>query len=64
MEESVLFLFEKTRVKPGTLLIETVLSGDSLYYCMQINREVFIFLSFNTAETDAVGYLHIPTYIA
>ena len=34
------------------------------YYCMQINRGVFIFLSFNTAETDAVGYLHIPTYIA
>ena len=34
------------------------------YYCMQINRGVFIFLSFNTAETDAVGYLHFPTYIA
>ena len=27
----MLFLLEKTRVKPGTVLIETVLSGDSLY---------------------------------
>ena len=31
MEESVLFPFEKIRVKPGTVLIETVLSGDPLY---------------------------------
>ena len=31
MEESVLFPLEKTRVKLGTVLIETVLSGDSLY---------------------------------
>ena len=31
MEESVLFPLEKTRVKPGTVLIETVLSRDSLY---------------------------------
>ena len=32
MEESVLFPLEKkTRVKPGTVLIETVLSEDSLY---------------------------------
>ena len=27
----MLFPLEKTRVKPGTVLIETVLSGDSLY---------------------------------
>ena len=30
MEESVLFPFEKIRVKPRTVLIETVLSGDPL----------------------------------
>ena len=35
MEESVLFSLEKTRVKPGTVLIETVLSGDTLYDQMQ-----------------------------
>ena len=28
---SVLFPFKKIRVKPGTVLIETVLSGDPLY---------------------------------
>ena len=27
----MLFPLEKTRIKPGTMLIETVLSGDSLY---------------------------------
>jgi hypothetical protein len=32
MEESVLFPLEKSRVKLGTVLIETVLSGDYLYY--------------------------------
>ena len=31
MEESVLFPLEKIRVKPRTVLIETVLSGDPLY---------------------------------
>ena len=30
MEESVQFPLENNRVKPGTVLIETVLSGDSL----------------------------------
>ena len=28
----MIFPLEKTRVKSGTVLIETVLSGDSLYY--------------------------------
>ena len=28
----MLFPFEKIRVKPGTVLIETVLSGDPLYH--------------------------------
>ena len=32
MEEFVIFPLEKTRVKPGTVLIETVLSGDYLYH--------------------------------
>ena len=31
MEEVVLFPFKKIRVKPSTVLIETVLSGDPLY---------------------------------
>ena len=31
MEEYVLFSLQKVRVKPETMLIETVLSGDSLY---------------------------------
>ena len=31
-EESVLFPFKKSHVKPGTVLIETVLSGDPLYF--------------------------------
>ena len=31
MEESVIFSLEKTSVKPGNVLIETVLSGDTLY---------------------------------
>ena len=35
MEESMLFSLEKTRVKPGTVLIETVSSGDTLYDQMQ-----------------------------
>ena len=35
MVESVLFSLEKTCVKPGTVLIETVLSGDTLYDQMQ-----------------------------
>ena len=32
--ESVQFSLEKNRVKPGTVLIETMLSGDSLYVQM------------------------------
>ena len=38
MEDSVLFPLEKTCVKPGTVLIETVLSGDFLYitYCLAL----------------------------
>ena len=28
MGESIIFLLEKTRAKPGTMLIETMLSGD------------------------------------
>ena len=32
MEEFVLFSLENTRVKPGTVLIKTELSGDSLSY--------------------------------
>ena len=32
MEESMIFSLEKTLDKPGAVLIETVLSGDSLYY--------------------------------
>ena len=35
MGEPVLFSLEKTRVKPGTVLVETVLSRDSLYDQMQ-----------------------------
>ena len=32
IEESVVYPFEKIHVKPGTVLIETVLSGDPLYH--------------------------------
>ena len=38
MEESVIFSLEKTSVKPGTMLIETVLSRDSLYIDMVTQR--------------------------
>ena len=48
MEDSVLFPLEKTRVKPGTVLIETVLSGDSLYHKKDISqyleKRLYVFL--------------------
>ena len=37
MEESVLFPFKKIRVKPRTVLIETVLSGDP---CINLLRQL------------------------
>ena len=39
----MLFPLDKTRVKPGTVLVETVLSGDSLYIIpLIIFVEIFI----------------------
>ena len=43
MEESELFPLEKTCVKTGTVLIETVLSGDSLYFSLDAQPETQIF---------------------
>ena len=34
----MLFPLEKTRVKQGTMLIETVLSGDSMYWKKRNNK--------------------------
>ena len=46
MGESVIFPSEKTLVKLGTLLIETLLSGDPLYYSSKIKGH-FIYISFS-----------------
>ena len=43
MEESMLFPLQKNCVKPGTVLIETVLSGDSLYFSLDAQPETQIF---------------------
>ena len=39
----MLFPLQKKRVKPGTVLIETVLSGDSLYFSLDVQPETQIF---------------------
>ena len=42
MEEFVLFPLEKKRVKPGTVLIETVLSRDSLYIAIMYLPPIYL----------------------
>ena len=46
MEESVLFPIEKPRVKQGTVLIETVLSGDILYIIHTLEMNPILALIF------------------
>ena len=50
MEELVIFPSEKTRVKLGTMLIETLLSGNPLYYLSNKKRH-FIYSSFSSLIT-------------
>ena len=53
MGESVIFPSEKIFVKPGTMLIETLLSGDPLYYSSN-KKGHFIYISFTVPFSSLI----------
>ena len=53
MGESVIFPSEKIFVKPGTMLIETLLSGDPLYFSSN-KKGHFIYISFTVPFSSLI----------
>ena len=53
----MLFSLEKSRVKPGTVLIETVLSGDSLYI-----HSIFIDTQYDILKIIVKSYEYVKPH--